>query len=164
MSYDYNPLPEEEAQSKRYTLLDDGVYRAHVINAKEKLSKSNNKMCELLLEVYDDHKGIKKQIYDFLLFTDNMIWKLKHFCDAANLSDSYLNKRFSDDIAIGSDVLVQIKTDRGALIPDDKLNGRPRGSRYPDKNAIEDYVVTVKDEDKTNHAPKTELVDDDIPF
>lgn len=165
MSYDYEPMSEEEATKARYQLLPDGIYEAYVINSTPSESNSGNSMATLNLLVYDEN-GKEHAKTDFLVFTQNMMWKIKHFCDSAGLQKEYEGKKFHPDMAKNMNVFVKITSQTGKEIPLDKLKGKPVGSVYPDKNIIEDYVIGEKENKKES---KKSLVtddsfNDDIPF
>jgi hypothetical protein len=62
----------------------------------------------------------------------------------------------------GRNVRVILGTQIGNEIPADKLNGKPPGSRYPDKNVVQDYVK--KADQKAVSKPVDDFQDDLIPF
>jgi hypothetical protein len=58
-------------------------------------------------------------------------------------------------------VKVRLRRKLGDEIPMDRLDGKPLGSRYPDKNIIEDYLVN----DPLDSKAKIDPFDTkDIPF
>ena len=50
---------------------------------------------------------------------------------------------------------------KAGIYVSEKLNGKPIGSKYPDKNIIEDYVVGKSN---TIGKPADEFINDAIPF
>jgi hypothetical protein len=64
------------------------------------------------------------------------------------------------DLMIGKRLRVKIGIEAGNEIPADKLNGKPVGSKYPDKNKVEDYIK-VGDQKPLDHAAPD---DEDVPF
>jgi len=162
--YEYDPMSEEEAQRARFELLDDGEYDALVIRSEPKMSASGNSMADMTLTVYNaEGKGF--DVRDFLIWTSKMMWKLKHFCESAKLEQEYLDKKFRPELAQDRYVRVKIRRRTGNPIPADKLNGKPPGSVYPDKNEIEDYLP--RPEGSTLPAEKVAEADpfnDDVPF
>ncbi len=166
LSYDYTPMTEQEAQRERYNLLPDGDYDIFVEKSVGKISASGNPMAELYIAVFDKD-GRPVHIKDYLIFTPSMAWKLLHFCESADLVTEYKAKQFRPELADQRGARARIRTQQGKEIPHDKLNGKPPGSRYPDKNVIEDYVK----KDPTNLAQSDNKVsgidpefDDAIPF
>lgn len=139
MTFSYQPMPREEAEKQRFNLLDDGVYKSVVVKATPKISQAGNQMVELQLSVYGKN-GQEHIIFDFLVLSQNMMWKTIHFCDASGLSTEYDDGKFSPELCLKKHVNVKIGKQSGKVIPIDKLNGKPIGAKYPDKNSVEDYV------------------------
>lgn len=161
MSYSFNPMTDEELEKS--TLLEDGVYNFEVTKAERQTSRSNNPMAKLSLKVWDKN-GEVRFVYDYLVFSNvNLcIKKVKHFCDSVGLSEAYKKGELPEELEnyCGK---VEVKAEEGQLIPEDKLNGKPLGSRYPAKNVVVDYIVNTKE------AANSKLTDDfepdtDIPF
>lgn len=157
----YKALNEEDAQKARYGLLEDGEYDAVVKVSTQKPSKSGNIMAELILDVFDK-QGQAHEVKDWLVFSNNMLWKLKHFCESAGLEKEYQAEQFHPGMAVNQHVRVKIITEIGNEIPIDKLQGKPVGSRYPDRNKIEDYLVAVEKTQTTKALD--EFINDEIPF
>ena len=156
----YKALNEEEVMKARFNLLDDGEYDAVVKISTRCMSRSNNVMADMILSVFDK-RGNSHDIRDFLVFTEKMLWKIKHFCDSSGQAQLYADDKFTPEEAGNQHVRVIVKTQKGNIIPSDRLNGKPEGSVYPDKNIIEDYVpckssVIGKPEDK--------FINDDVLF
>lgn len=160
----YPVLSEEQAQQARFSLLKEGVYRGKIIHSLERVSASNNDMYELIVKVY--HDKVPYEIKDFLILTHKMVWKLIHCARSCGLEAEYLSATLIDETLMNQDVFIQIGIDKGKEIPKDRLNGKPPGSRYPDKNIIVDYLVESEIQDKIeplSHA-KDEFINDDLPF
>jgi hypothetical protein len=162
MSFSYPPLTEEEAQKERQTLLDEGTYSFKVNNAISKMSrpkpgKESNPMIELHLTAWDD-KGHERYMYDYLVGTRNMAWKLKHFCDAVGLSKAYEDGNFDAWMCVGKSGTAQIGQQKG--------QPREGGGTYPDKNMVLDYIIAGKENDKgvQNYSATKNLQEDDLPF
>jgi hypothetical protein len=165
MNWDYEPLSEEEAQKERYQLMDDGVYRAVIEHCEGRMSSSNNPMGVFNLRVWDS-SGKPKEITDYIPFIKSMMWKLRHLCDSAGLVKEFEEKKFRPELAVGKEVLVSIKTQAGKEIPYEKLKGKPPGSKYSDKNVIDDYVMTMNGAVKSELSKDAydEFKDSEIPF
>jgi hypothetical protein len=174
MTYRINPLTEEQLNE----IAPNGTYNFKVIKSERTSSKAGNPMAALTLEIWQGN-GKKYPIFTYLVFSDvNMnIRTVKHFCESTDLEDEYKKGELREDLRglIGK---VDIASEKGALIPPEKLNGKPLGSRYRDKNVVLDYLA--KDaESKTfmpdfpecaNASEKLPLkempgdLNDDIPF
>lgn len=157
----YNPLSEDEVQKARFDLLEDGDYDGVVISAKRAMSKSNNIMADIIVRFFDA-SGKEYDIRDFLVFTLKMLFKVKHFCDSAGLQKEYLDGTFEPEMALNQHIRAHVVRQPGSEIPVDKLQGKPFGSKYPDKNAVDDYLIG-----KSAAKPipkKDDFIDDNIPF
>jgi hypothetical protein len=153
--FTFTPKSEKELQSMN--LIDVGQYPFEVLAAHDKdekgqplISKKGNSMIKLKLKVWDIN-GNERVIYDYLVAMDNMIYKIKHFCDSVGLTVQYEQGRFSAHDCLGKSGTLDI------VIQKDKTG------QYADKNAVKDYVVTVnsKTAQVNNEVP---FDDDDVPF
>ncbi len=160
--FDYDVLSIDESMQERFQLLPDGEYEAVIDKSEDKISSSGNPMMDMHLSVYDK-EGRTHSVRDFLVFTKGMMWKVIHCAESAGILSEYESKKFCSATIHGRNVRVRVVTEKGSLIPDEKLNGKAPGARYPDKNKVEDYVinsgkaepVVVKDES---------FDDDELPF
>jgi hypothetical protein len=157
-------MSEQEAIEERFNLLKEGEYEAVISASQDKVSaNSGNPMMDITLQVFDED-GKARDVRDFLVFTKSMMWKVIHFADSAGLLPQYESGKLCSEVAIGNRVRVKITIEEGGEIPQDKLKGKPAGSKYPDKNKVEDYI---KKEDQKPLAKKAEddpFADDDIAF
>ena len=89
MTYRFEPINEEDLDN--FKLLENGDYPFEVAKSTRKISKSGNDMAELQLKVWDKNGAINT-IFDYLVFSKVPlnIKKVKHFCDAANLLQEYI--------------------------------------------------------------------------
>lgn len=163
--FDYDVLSESEAMAERYQLLPEGDYPAVIDSSVDKISEnSGNPMMDMTLSVFDKN-GRSHSVRDFLPFTRNMAWKMIHCAESAGLLKEYQDKKFCSSLMVGKNVVVRIVLEKGGEIPEHKLNGKPPGSKYPDKNKVEDYVIN-----KNSHKPmekkaeENDFDDDSIPF
>ena len=160
MSFSYAILSEQEAMSERYSLLKEGSYDAVISASLDKTSaNSGNPMMDLTLTVYDKD-GKEHSVRDFLVFTPKMMWKVVHFATSTNLLKEYEEGKLCSEIAKGCRAKVKVTIESGSEIPQDKLNGKPIGSKYPDKNKIDDYLKRPQGAEKEEPA----FQDDDLPF
>ncbi len=140
----YEVLSEEQAMNERFQLLPPGEYDAVVEASVDKVSaNSGNPMMDITLSVYDE-QGKPHSVRDFLVFTKAMMWKVVHFAQSSGLSHQYSNGQLCSNIAQGKNVRVKIGVEEGRIIPEDKLQGKLVGSKYPDKNKVEDYIKSER--------------------
>lgn len=158
--FTYDVMTEQEAMQERFQLMKDGEYDAVIVKSEDKISQnSGNPMMDMTLDVYDEN-GKPHTVRDFLVFTKTMMWKAIHCADSAGLTKEYEEKKFCSTLVEGHRVRVKVTTEIGGEIPQDKLKGKPFGSRYPDKNKVEDYVKK-EDQKRLASAP---LAAEDDPF
>lgn len=158
--FSYDPMSEEQAMQERFSLLKDGDYDASVEKFDGKISAKGNRTVEFTLNVYDND-GKVHQIVDWITFTPKMTWKLRHHCVSGGMEKEFDNKTWRPQMSVGKLFRVKVVIDQGKEIPADKLKGKPPGSRYPDKNAIEDYIVSPQ---KSAGQALPKEFDDGIPF
>jgi hypothetical protein len=160
----YDVMSEQEAIEQRFNLLKEGEYDAVVTVSHDKVSSnSGNPMMDITLQVFDE-SGKACDVRDFLVFTKKMMWKVIHFADSASLLKEYEEGKLCSEVAIGQRVRVKIGIEEGGEITQDKLKGKPIGSKYPDKNKVEDYVKKEDQKPLTIANDDKQLEDDDIPF
>ncbi len=155
----YEVMDEETAMNERFQLLKEGEYDAVVMSSEDKVSSSGNHMMEIILAVYDA-EGKAHSVRDFLVFTKPMMWKVIHCADSAKVKKAYLDGKFCSRVLVDNGVRVKVGVEAGKEIPSDKLNGKPQGSKYPDKNKIEDYIKECDQAPLSHSSPE----DEDIPF
>jgi hypothetical protein len=164
--FHYDVMSEQEAMAERFQLIKEGIYDAVITASQDTTSASSgNPMMDMTVTVYDEN-GKTHDIRDFLVFTKQMMWKVVHFAESANIVKEYEAGKLCSQIAINKTVQVKIVVEQGSEIPQDKLKGKPLGTRYFDKNKIEDYIK--KDENGSSSVRNTDtptsFIDDDLPF
>lgn len=162
MGFNYNAMNEEDCQKARFDLIPDGEYPFYVEGATEKLSKAGNDMIELSLVIWD-RDGKEHKIKDFLLATERMMWKNRHFCESTSMIDVYEANQFCASHAVGKNGKCKIGQQKGQ--PKDRSN--PNGEKHPDRNVVVDYIQADIDLTKAitpNHVAKAATFkDDDLP-
>lgn len=159
----YQVYSEQEAMAERFQLMKEGEYDAIISASQDRVSaNSGNPMMDMTVTVFDDN-GKSHDVRDFLVFTNTMMWKVIHCADSAGLIKEYEAGQFCSELVIGKRVRVKITIEQGGLIAEDKLKGKPLGSKYPDKNKIEDYVMKENQKPLVNDISNA-FKDDDIPF
>lgn len=157
----YTVYTEQEAIEERFSLLKEGEYDAVIISSQDRTSGGGNPMMDMMLQVFDDN-GKRRDVRDFLVFTKTMMWRVIHFAESAGVMDKYLSGELCSEIVVGKRVRVKIGMEDGRLIPEDKLNGKPMGSKYPNKNKVEDYIKPG--EQATSKKETARFPDDDLLF
>jgi len=157
----YQIMSEQQAMQERFQLLKEGEYEAVITSSQDKTSNSGNPMMDMTIAVYDA-EGKPHDVRDFLVFTNQMMWKIIHFASSAGIMKEYEEGKLCSQIAIDRRVRVKITIEEGSEIPEDKLKGKPLGSKYPDKNKVEDYVKM--EDQKPLEANGSHFLDDDVPF
>ena len=133
MSFTYPPVTEEQAlKDKEFPLLPDGIYDFAVMEAKFKYSKNSNPMIELKLRII--HDGMEFNIFDNLIATKMMMWKVKHFCDTTGLEKEYIGGQFTEHLCPNKRGTCSIKT-----TPERPKNDGS-GQVYKARNEVEDYL------------------------
>ncbi len=163
--FQYDVMSEQEAMAERFQLMKEGIYDGVITESQDKSSASSgNPMMDMTVTVYDEN-GKTHDVRDFLVFTKQMMWKVVHFAESANILKEYEAGKLCSEVAINKTVQVKIVVESGSEIPQDKLKGKPLGSKYPDKNKVEDYIK--KDQGASgasNGDTSPPSDDDDIPF
>ena len=146
-------------------VLPAGEYDAFTRSAKDKVSKSDNEMIELVLSVWDG-QGNETMVFDYLL--DAMPLKLRHFCVAVGIEDAYNAGELTAELCQEHNVRVKLKIEES------------RGE-WPRSNKIIDYLASDATVDRaapaatakpaqspepppTQEQPAQEAVDADTPF
>lgn len=164
LDFSYEPLSEEECMKERYCLMDEGIYQGKINKVSTRRSSTGNPMAELGIEVYDKD-GKLHYLKDYLVFTPKMLWKIRHAAESAKLIKEFEEKKFHPLQLEDKNVMVEVKTQKGQEIPFDKLGDKPVGAKYPDKNVINDYVVTMKGANMSDTKKEdNSFLDDDISF
>src|ERR1700733_67692 len=81
-------------------LLEKGHYDFCVLHALEKKSEASNNMIELQLQIFDTNSK-ERIVKDWLVDTDTMHYKIKHFCEATNQLDIYTNDLLNAKACLG---------------------------------------------------------------
>ena len=145
----FTPRSDEEINA--LNLLEPGECDYEVVKAESKLSQaSGNKMIELVLKVWDV-KGREKYVYDYLVNTPRMEYKIKHFCESANLMEDYISGSLSAIKCTGRCGKLKL------IISKDK------SGEHKDKNSVQDYIK-LSEKEKVEFEKTKPFVDDDIPF
>lgn len=155
--YSFTPRSDTEINEiKNRRLMADGIY-PFVIKAMETtVSKTNKTMIKATYAVYDN-TGAERTVTDYLLLTDEMIFKLKHLCDTTGLEEEYAtgNPEKICLAAIGRSGDIKIGIKKGTL--------RNDGTLFDDQNVVKDYIKQKKSDQKQSVANEAPF-NDDIAF
>src|SRR6185369_1060805 len=136
--FQYQPMSEQEAMAERFQLLKEGIYDAVITASSDTTSSKGHPMMDMTVTVYDEN-GKSHDVRDFLVFTKAMMWKVVHFAESANCLEGYQDGKLCSEMAIKNTVKVKLGVEKGGEIPEDKIKNKQLGTRYFDKNKIEDY-------------------------
>lgn len=160
--FHYQVMTEQDAMNERFQLLKEGIYEAVVSASSDTISSKGHPMMDMTVTVYDQD-GKTHDVRDFLVFTKQMMWKIVHFADSAGMLKEYEAGNLCSETAINKRCVVKIVIEQGGEIPQDKLKGKPLGTRYFDKNKVEDYIKKG-DQGVPNGNEPPPFTDDDVPF
>jgi hypothetical protein len=124
-------------------LLKPGLAIFLIKSAKETISKSGNNMFNLRLEVCDSDNNCLT-VFDHLVDTQGMAWKIKHFCESVGI-------KYGDEL-----VGFMLEGRRGKCI----VETQKASGSYPEKTVIADYL---SEENAKQYNPEDKF-NDNIPF
>ncbi len=152
--FSFSPKTDAEiAAMQNQGLLEEGVYKFTVKHVEQCVSQSDNSMLKIRLSVFEKSGGMRV-IFDYLVATDRMMFKLKHFCESIGLQDKYTDGKFNPQECVNRSGYAYVSIQKGSARPDGLGN-------YPDKNQIKDYVLGDAAEDQKK---KYKDFDDDVKF
>jgi hypothetical protein len=147
------PKTAEEIEKEQVSRgpLRPGIYDFEVLEAEDKVSKSDNEMIAIEIKVFDGEGGYRK-VKDWLL--DSMAYKVRHFCETAGLLKEYEAGKFEafDCLNRGGKVKIGIE--------------KSKDPQYKDRNRVVDYVKSDEAVAMTRSAParKPAMAGADDPF
>lgn len=122
------PKTDEELASMN--LLPDGIYDFEIIESQDDTSNSGNEMIHCKLKVFKSDGSSYILVDDYLVNTDRMQWKIKHFCESVGLEAEYQAGELTGELCFGRSGKVKIAT-------------QPAKDGYPPKNTAKDYEVAI---------------------
>lgn len=72
-----------EEEGYEFEVLPVGEYEFEVVDFEKTFSKSDKKMAKITLEIV--YNGMKFKVWDYLVLTQNMAWKIASFFEALGL-------------------------------------------------------------------------------
>ena len=146
---------EEIQEIQNRDLLPKGTYAFIVKEIKEGQSKKGDPMLTVRLSVIDNENRARN-IFDYLVCTEKMMFKFKHFCEALGLEEDYKNNKLDTLKCIDRSGLCKVDIQKGGMKED--------GSGfYPDKNSVQDYIKESIAKPSTEVKSETDF-NDDISF
>ena len=144
-------VPKSAEDADAFGLLKPGVYDFCVQSADDGVSKAGNEMIVVDLAI-EDADGDVSVVRDYLVGSDGMAYKVRHFAESTGLVALYDK---------GDMPASAVKGAVGRC----KIAIEPAKGEYRAKNKVVDYVAPQTAEAKAAIKKQTaELDDDSIPF
>jgi hypothetical protein len=133
MSFSFKPMTNEEIKAiQNRDLLPEGTYSFTVKSTESQKSSSGNAMLKIRICILDNNRN-DYNIFDYLVATDKMMFKLKHFCESVDLKEEYNKGTLYPNDCNGRSGKVIIGIQKGKAKDDGT-------GFYPDKNCVKDYI------------------------
>lgn len=114
------------SQVKGLEPIDEGVYEATIVDAKEGISKKGNPKIDLRWQV--DVDGRDRIVFDTLTFSPESMWRVKLTLQALGFASDFSGDVEPEDL-IGASARITVAIDRGRKDP-------ATGEEYPDRNTV----------------------------
>lgn len=124
---EFTPRSEQEIRNAR--IWKKGTYDFEITEASERLSKTSQKPMIELKVMLTNAEGGKRYMNDYLM--PQMAGKFRHAAEACGLLERYESGKILDS---------DFKGKKGKLL---LVVEKDKTKKYPDKNAILDYVTPV---------------------
>ena len=128
---------------------EDGVCDFNVLNAEQATSKSGNDMIKIKVRVTNE-RGLSAIVYDYLVGTINMQWKIEQFCKAVNHPEQWEQDVITPDFCVGKKGKCSVKIERN------QHGENPKITSY----IVPDSVLAALKGIKVDSS----IVDDSVPF
>lgn len=129
----FTPISEDDIRkNQNHHLLTPGTYPFTVKEIRQAVSQAGNPMIEVRHWI-KDKEGNSFGVFDCLLATPKMIFKLKHFLESIGMGELYKAGQFDIYKCLEKKGRAQIIVKKG----DAKKDG---SGYYADKNAVKDYI------------------------
>jgi len=152
---------DADKAASEFGLWPPGDYDFEVYDASEEISGAGNEQIKLTLHVFNA-EGKRRTVFDYLVGTAAMAYKIRHFAEATGCVTQY---------------------EKGDLMPSEivqrtgrlKLRIKKGTNGYPDQNAVQNYIKAgdrsdIKIPSAAYHKPASRVklpagdIDDEIPF
>jgi|ERR1700684_1960419 len=125
------PYSEEEFKSRK--LMSPAIYEFRIHESREKISKNGQEMIEIILKVSDSINGRIFTIFDYLMDTETMGFKIRHIYECVGMIEKYESGNIDAKDLLGKSGLVKV----GVKKDPNKI--------YDDKNVALDYITVKKE-------------------
>ena len=95
-------MPNFNPEDVKTNAVEEGVYPFTVMNAELRESKAGNEMISLDL-AFDVGNDKPLTCFEYLVFTEKALWKVKEFCDACGLKEQFASGVIEPDDCIGAE-------------------------------------------------------------
>ena len=140
----FKPLNDAEIQA--LSLIPPGEYPFKVKFAEAKISQSGNPQIKIILAILAD--GRERNVYDYLMTIESMLFKLRHFCYATGLDQQYEAGTLTADNCLNRTGTCKIG------VKEDKTG------KFLPTNIVLDYIKS----ENVSQTPAPAAFNDDIPF
>jgi len=134
-------------QMRKDALIPEGRYKFRVKDAREKRSAAGNDMINLKLGLSVEGRNVF--LWDSLILTPKMFWKIEHFCEATGLNEALANGRLMAQDCLDKegylDIVQKIDSQTGVL------DNQVKDYAMPELEAKNDDIIPF-DEDIPNFA------------
>lgn len=128
---DFTPKTREEAEKEsQFPIWEAGIYDFEVAKAEATISKKDNDMIKLSLNVYSE--DMVQIVFDYLM--PALPVKLIDACEAMGLFEEYQSGSLHDYQFEG-------KTGKLSLSVKGESTNKDTGKKYPSRNEVKGYVV-----------------------
>lgn len=141
------PISEKEAAEAG--LRQRGIYDFEVLEADDQISSAMNEMIKLNVKLFDK-EGNSFRLFDYLVSSKGMAYKVRHYASATGQLPQYENGDLRAEDQVGKTGQCQVGIQAAK-------NG------FPAKNVVSDYVPIVPGAPLIASMSDAEM-DDEIPF
>lgn len=151
----FDPKTDQQLQQlEEENLLPAGVYDFEVLSAEDTHSSKGNEMAVVKLQI-SSPDGRERTVIDYLVSTDAMAFKIKHFAESVGLMGEYQSGELAAE-------------DMKGCVGQCKIIITPAKGEYRAKNTVADYVkksgANSGSKPIGDPRPAPPPLDDDIPF
>jgi hypothetical protein len=123
--------PKSEQEIANDGLWPEQIVDFEVLEAEDTTSRNGDDMVKMKIKVFNEEGG-SRTVYEYLLGTDSMQWKVRAFCAATGLLEQYETGELEA-------VEMEGRTGKAKLVIQKDKSGS-----YPDKNAIGAYIAQAE--------------------
>ena len=117
---------DADRAASEFGLWPAGDYDFEVYDASEETSAAGNEQIKLTLHVFNT-EGARRTVFDYLVGTQGMAYKIRHFAEATGIVAQYEKGDLMPSEIVQRTGRLRLRVKKGT-------NG------YPDQNAVQDYI------------------------